>query len=404
MPKKITDNESTAPAEHSSIWSFPYIVLMVTNFFQSMAAFMCNTTLPVFIDRLGASASIVGTVVSAFAITALLIRPFAGPAFDSFSRKVLLLIAQGIICASMLLYGIADSIPFLFAVRLLHGIGIGCSGPLAMSLVSEFLPAGKLASGISIYTLAQSVAQIIGPAVGLWLIEAVGFSPAYFLGAALLLVAMVGIFFLKEPPRERPPYRFKLNRMFAREAVSKAIVLTLLAISFSCMTSYLVLYGYLRGIDNIGLYFTIYALCLLATRPLFGKLADRFGAQRVLLIGVTCFAASYVLLHFTQEFTQLVCVAIVGSAGFGACAPLVQSLALSSVPPERRGAASNTSYTGLDLGMLFGPTIGGNVIVFLEPQLGSLVEAYSWMWLVMLVPLVFATIVIVYWNIKGTNY
>ena len=404
MPKKITDNESTAPAEHSSIWSFPYIVLMVTNFFQSMAAFMCNTTLPVFIDRLGASASIVGTVVSAFAITALLIRPFAGPAFDSFSRKVLLLIAQGIICASMLLYGIADSIPFLFAVRLLHGIGIGCSGPLAMSLVSEFLPAGKLASGISIYTLAQSVAQIIGPAVGLWLIEAVGFSPAYFLGAALLLVAMVGIFFLKEPPRERPPYRFKLNRMFAREAVSKAIVLTLLAISFSCMTSYLVLYGYLRGIDNIGLYFTIYALCLLATRPLFGKLADRFGAQRVLLIGVTCFAASYVLLHFTQEFTQLVCVAIVGSAGFGACAPLVQSLALSSVPPERRGAASNTSYTGLDLGMLFGPTIGGNVIVFLEPQLGSLVEAYSWMWLVMLVPLVFATIVIIYWNIKGARY
>ena len=70
----------------------------------------------------------------------------------------------------------------------------------------------------------------------------------------------------------------------------------------------------------------------------------------------------------------------------------------------RRGAASNTSYTGLDLGMLFGPTIGGNVIVFLEPQLGSLVEAYSWMWLVMLVPLVFATIVIIYWNIKGTNY
>ena len=404
MPKTTTDNAPVAPDQRSSIWSFPYIVLMVTNFFQSMAAFMTNTTLPVFIDRLGASASIVGTVVSAFAITALLIRPFAGPAFDSFSRKVLLLIAQGIICASMLLYGIADSIPFLFAVRLLHGIGIGCSGPLAMSLVSEFLPAGKLASGISIYTLAQSVAQIIGPAVGLWLIEAVGFSPAYFLGAALLLVAMVGIFFLKEPPRERPPYRFKLNRMFAREAVSKAIVLTLLAISFSCMTSYLVLYGYLRGIDNIGLYFTIYALCLLATRPLFGKLADRFGAQRVLLIGVTCFAASYVLLHFTQEFTQLVCVAIVGSAGFGACAPLVQSLALSSVPPERRGAASNTSYTGLDLGMLFGPTIGGNVIVFLEPQLGSLVEAYSWMWLVMLVPLVFATIVIVYWNIKGTNY
>ena len=395
------NSRASTPTKSNSIWSFPYIALMATNFFQSMAAFMCNTTLPVYIDYLGASASIVGIVVSAFAITALLIRPFAGPAFDSFSKKRLLLIAQGIICASLFLYGLADSIPFLFCVRLLHGIGIGCSGPLAMSLVSEFLPVGKLASGISIYALAQSFAQVIGPAVGLWLVDAVGFSPAYFLGSALLLVAMVGVFFIKEPTRERLLYQFKLNRMFAREAVSKAAVLMLLAISFSCMTSYLVLYGNLRGIANIGLYFTIYALCLLATRPLFGKMADRWGAQRVLLVGVACFATSYVILHFTQEFAQLVAVAVIGSAGFGACAPLVQSLALSSVPVERRGAASNTAFTGLDVGMLLGPTIGGNVIELLDAQLGSLVQAYSWMWLAMLIPLVFAAVVIIYWNIRG---
>lgn len=42
----------------------------------------------------------VGVVVSSFTLSALLVRPFAGPAFDSFSRKRLLLIAQGIICLS----------------------------------------------------------------------------------------------------------------------------------------------------------------------------------------------------------------------------------------------------------------------------------------------------------------
>ena len=400
MGKTTMDKPQHGEAKRETIWSFPFVALMCTNFFQSMAAFMCNTTLPVYIDHLGATADIVGTVVSAFALTALLIRPFAGPAFDSFSKKRLLIIAQAIITISLFLYGVADSVPFLFCVRLLHGIGIGCSGPLAMSLVSEFLPISKIASGISIYALAQSFAQVIGPAVGLWLVDAVGFSPAYFLSSAFVLVAMVGVFFLKEPVRERLPYQFKLNRMFAREAVSKAFVLALLAISFSCTASYLVLYGYLRGIENIGLYFTVYAACLIATRPLFGTLADRWGAERVLLIGVVCFAASYVLLFTVEDFVRLIVVAVVGSAGFGACAPLIQSLALASVPLERRGAASNTSFTGMDCGMLLGPVIGGNVIVALEPITGSLVQSYATMWLVMLVPLAIATVVIVYWNVK----
>ena len=154
-----------------SVWSAPFVILMAVNFFQSMAAFMANATLPVFADSLGATASMVGVVVSSFTLSALLVRPFAGPAFDSFSRKRLLLIAQGIICLSFFAYGFVDSLGVLIAIRLFHGVGIGCSGPLAMSLVSEYLPAAKFASGISIYALAQSFAQVIGPATGLYLVD-----------------------------------------------------------------------------------------------------------------------------------------------------------------------------------------------------------------------------------------
>ena len=92
----------------------------------------------------------------------------------------------------------------------------------------------------------------------------------------------------------------------------------------------------------------------------------------------------------------LLVAAVFGSAGFGACAPLVQTLALSSTPPERRGAASNTAFTGLDLGMLIGPVVGGNVAEALVGVTGSLVGAYSLMWIVMLVPLACAF----HWNVK----
>ena len=387
-------------ATRETIWSFPYVVLMGVNFFQSMAAFMTNTTLPLYLDALGAATSMVGIVVGAFAITALLVRPFAGPAFDSFSRKRLLLGAQTLIGLSLVGYGVVGSVPALFCVRLLHGVGIGCAGPLAMSFVSEFLPTSRLASGISIYALAQSFAQVIGPAVGLWLAESFGFSNAYFIAAASLFIAMAGVFFVKEPPRERLPYRFALNRMFAREAVPKAIVLCLLSIAFAGSTSYLVLYGNLLGIEGMGTYFVVYALCLVATRPLFGKMADRFGAPRVLVVGVMFFAASYVMLWQVRDFAGMIAVAVVGSAGFAACAPLIQSMALGSVPVERRGAASNTAFTGLDLGMLIGPAMAGFSIEALVPVVGGEVAAYSHMWLVMLVPLAVAFAVIIRWNVR----
>ena len=386
--------------QKESIWSFPYIALMVVNLFQSMAAFMANTTLPVYADVLGASPSVVGIVVSSFSVTALLIRPFAGPAFDSFSRKRLLMASQCIICACMFLYGVVDSLQGLVIVRLVHGIGIGCSGPLAMSLVSEFLPELRFASGISIYALAQSFAQVVGPAAGLYLVNAIGFSPSYFLAAGCLLVAICGVGLIREPYRERLRYELKLDRMFAPEAVGKGIALMLLATSFSCMGAYVVLYGYSVGVSQMGVFFIVYAFCLLGTRPLFGSMADRFGAPRMLAVGIAFFAASYVALAVADNLVAFIIAAILGSAGFGCCGPLLQSAALASVPPSRRGAASNTAFTGLDLGMLIGPIIGGMVIEAATPILGSQPEAYSLMWLAMLIPAVGASLIVLRWNLQ----
>lgn len=382
-----------------SIWSLPYVALMVTNLFQSTAAFMTNTTLPVYADSLGMSTAMIGILVSSFSVSAILVRPFAGPAFDSFSRKKLLLASQVVICACMFMYAVVDTFETLIAVRLIHGIGIGCSGPLAMSLVSEFLPESRFASGISIYALAQSVAQVIGPAFGLGLVEAIGFSPAFFTASGCLVLAIACVALIKEPHRERLPYELKLSRMFAPEALGKGATLMLLAIAFGCMGTYVVLYGYARGVEEMGIFFIVYAACLIVTRPAFGKLADRFGSPRILMLGIVCFGASYFLLSQAESMAGFIAAAVVGSAGFGCCGPLLQSMALASVPEARRGAASNTAFTGLDVGALVGPVIGGAFVESLTVRGVDLAAAYSEMWLVMLIPAAFAFIIALRWSI-----
>lgn len=384
-----------------SIWSVPFVVLMAVNFFQSMAAFMANATLPVFADSLGATASMVGVVVSSFTLSALLVRPFAGPAFDSFSRKRLLLIAQGIICLSFFAYGFVDSLGVLIAIRLFHGVGIGCSGPLAMSLVSEYLPVTKFASGISIYALAQSFAQVIGPATGLYLVDAVGFTAAYFLAAALLVVAMAGIFAIREPYRERLPYQLKLSRMFAREAVGKAAALMLIAVSFSCVGSYVVLYGYGRGVTDMGLFFVVYALCLVVTRPALGGLADRVGTPRVLVFGTICFTTSYVALFYAQDLPGFLLAAVIGSAGFGCCAPLLQSMASPRWASIGAGRPATPCSRASIWECLWARWPGARWPRLWRPRPGGITGGYGLMWLVMIVPALGTLAIALGWSLRG---
>lgn len=380
-----------------TIWSFPFVALMFVNFAQNIAANMSNTIIPLYLDHLGAAASIIGICVGSFAVTALIIRPFSGPAFDSFPRKRLLIIAQTIASISMLSYGFVQEVPLYIAVRMLHGIGMGCIGPLCFTLVSTFLPLSKMASGISIYMLAQSMAQVVGPATGLYLYEAIGFQNTFFLCTGLILVAMVLVFTIKEKPFNRMPYQLRLDRMFTHEAFEAAIVLMLLVAAFLTINSYLVLYSQSLGVEGIGSYFVVYALCLLATRPLYGKLADRFGAPKIILVGIIIYAIAFVMIGMARTLPDFIAAAVVNSLGFGASTPLIHSLPLARTPIERRGATSNTTFTGCDIGNLLGPTIAGISISVLQSTTGSLTLAYSYTWFVMIVPIAIALIFVIRW-------
>ena len=388
---------TTKTVGKETIWSLPYIVLLFVNFTQHFSLYITNTIIPLYLDHLGIAASIIGIGVGSFAVTAILIRPFSGPAFDSFPRKRLIIIAMVISSISVFAYGFVDDfVPFI-AIRLVHGVGMGCMGPLCLTLVSTYLPLRKMASGIAIYTVAQSLSQVIGPAAGLYLYEILGFGNTFFLSAGLIVLALLAISSIKEKPYDRMPYQLRLDRMFTKDVLEEAIVLMLLVGAFVTTNSYLVLYSQSLGVDNIGLYFSVYALCLLGTRPLFGKLADRFGTPKVVFAGVVIFAISFVLIGMARTLEDFLVAAAVSSLGFGASSPLIQSIALAKTPPERRGATSNTTFTGCDFGNLLGPAIAGSAIAVLTTMTDSLSQAYSIMWFVMIVPIAVSLIVIIRW-------
>lgn len=384
----------------SKMWNTAYINILIVNFCHQMGHQMMNTLVPKYANALGASAYTVGLVSSFFAISSLLIRPIATPAFDSFSKKKLLIVSIFGIFVTFTIYGLSKNVYALMAARLLHGMCIGCVAPLSLAIAGDALPESKMGSGIGIFSLCQAVGQAVGPNMGLTLSRTIGYSSTFFIGAAIMLIAMILSFFLKDSNDYREPYRITLDKIIEKDALHPAVLMFLMMLPYTCINSYIAIYGDLLGIDQIGLYFTVYAIFLLLTRPLGGTLIDKYGYKRVLIPCMLCFAASFIIIGFSRNLTGFLIAAAVNAFGYGVCYPSMQSLAMSCSPRNRRGAAGSTSYLGADISMLLGPTLAGLLVDSVNESTGNAIKGYSVMYLVMIIPIILGILYFIIFNKK----
>jgi MFS family permease len=127
---------------------------------------------------------------------------------------------------------------------------------------------------------------------------------------------------------------------------------------------------------------------MFVSRPLAGRITDKFGASFVIYPSALCMAISFIMLWSAKDISIVYLSAVFAALGYGAAYPAFQTNCLQSVPAIKRGVASNTSYFGIDLGGFLGPTYGGFVIAaFLNTG-----RAYSIMYLSGLVPVILAVI------------
>lgn len=360
----------------------------------NMTQFMMNSLIPKYTEHLGATAVIVGMVSSMFAFTALGVRPIVGPATGYFKKHRLLAVSVGFIILAFVCYGVADSIPMIVAGRLLHGIGMGFLAPVSLALASDALPDDKIASGIGIFSLGQAAATAIGPSVGLALVDAFGYHTAFFTGAALMVIVLVLTQRLKsEEPRREGRFRISVRNIFATEVWIPTLMMFFLGGAYSCIGAFILIFGLASGVDRIGLFFTAYAVCLVVSRPLVGKVSDRFGLDKAMIPGIVIYALSFVVISFSHSLPMFLIAGVISAFGYGVCHPTLQTLCMKLVTKERRGVAGNTSYIGMDVGFLLMPTLAGSVVTAVQHHGGSLLEGYSLMFRVMTIPIFIALVI-----------
>ncbi len=121
--------------------------------------------------------------------------------------------------------------------------------------------------------------------------------------------------------------------------------------------------------DQVAWVLTSYIVSAAIMMPLTGWLAGHFGIKYVFLISVAGFTLASALCGSATSLTQLVIYRVLQGICGAALVPLSQSVLFQINPPERHGQAMAVWGSGVILGPIMGPTLGG-----------WLTQDYSWRW------------------------
>ncbi|WP_084099527.1 MFS transporter [Demequina sp. NBRC 110051] len=341
------------------VWSRSFTSVFVAYLFINLGLNFSDVLMSPFAQALGASPVVIGAVVSAFAIGALVFKLVSGPAIDAFRRKYVLMAAIVVIGASFFGYAMTQDIQVLMGFRVLQGIGQAFTATTCITLAADALPRERIASGLGIFAVAMGAGHMVGEPLALKIYEATSFRFTFLAAVGIMAVAMVAAVNIRTVPVKKRPFRLSVRGAIAAEALPPAALQLLFMLAWSCVNAFVVVVGLERGMGtDVGYFATVYGLGIFIAAPLGGRLIDRFGYV-MLLPMMASFGVSLYLISVSSSLPVLLVAAAFAAFGYGAAGPVVRSMAMNVVPRNRRGAASSTFYLGSDVGQLAGPVLGG---------------------------------------------
>lgn len=337
-------------------------VILGATFCYLASAMLANPLIAGFAGTLGAAAALMGVLTALMNACSLVVRPIAGNLSDHLPKRALAGAGAALMLVTGLGQALAPSTAVLAVMRLANGAGYSLCSVCMATWFAKTLPPARVGQGVGIFGLMNALGMAVGPALGIAVSDALGYRPALALSAAFAGLSFVGILLVRDAgvPRAEKDERPRLRLLDVR-AVPAALVVALFTIPYMATQSFLVSYAEARGLDvPTGLFFTVYAVALMALRVLLGRAFDRVGFVPFVVASGVSAAGSLALLALMEDGSVgLLLAAPLMAGGYGVMCSVCQSTAVRAVGPEHVGLANSTYYMGFDIGMTLGPVIGG---------------------------------------------
>ncbi|MFC4099169.1 MFS transporter [Paenibacillus xanthanilyticus] len=356
------------------LWTKQFVLMTIGNLFLFVAFYMLYPTLPPFIKQMGGTESQVGLAMGAFALSAVFFRPLVGGLLERFGRRPFIVWGLLLFIFAMYMYNWVGEIIYLIALRILHGLSWALSTTAIITSITDTIPAARRGEGMGWFSTSTTLAMAIGPMFGIWVTQNHSYSALFLFAVVLSATALLLTFGAKIP--FRPQTGAGRIELYEKSVLPLAASVFFLFIAYGGITTFVPLFASSIQV-NPGTFFLTFAATLALSRPLSGKLSDRYGEMVVIVPSLVITICALIVLSVSTGLIGVLISAVLYGIGFGSAQPAFQSATILLARPDRKGVANATITTANDLGIGLGAILLGWVSQYSSYQVLFAVSAGS---------------------------
>ena len=332
------------------------------------AAHACFTgskvTLSLLALDLGASQLLIGALVACYSIAPLTLGVYSGRLADTIGMRVPMLIGVAAIACAMLVGSMWQTLPALFAVALLVGVGFVFFVVSVQNLVGA-LP-GNRTRNYSILTIGYSASNFVGPLTAGFAIDYAGYVTAFLVFA---LFTLLPIAVLAARPNltlvdraSTQGERRGAAELLAIPALRRQIVITgLLMAAWELYVFYVPIYGRTVGLSasTIGVVLSAFAVATFLVRFLMSAVTSRVAPEHLLAAAMLLGACVCAVFPLLTDAYVLIAASFLLGIGLGCGQPLSLTLSYERSPPGRTGEVTGLRTIATNVARFIVPLISG---------------------------------------------
>lgn len=377
----------TSNQNEDKIFTIDFFLIFGALLFSALVMYALMSTVTEYATSMGTSATIAGLVSGIYIFGGLCSRIYSANALERRDWKKLAIIFLSIHFLACIFYFFANNVSLLLIVRFIHGLGFGASANAIVTIASAILPKKRFGEAFGYFMLGTTIAVGLGPYISGFFYDNWGSFGSFSLATAFAFLGLLCILLLdiskyeikhnseieNSMDRDKTPNNVNLeekgrirgviDKIFEVPAIPVSLFTGLTSLGYVSILSFYRLYAVeVDLVSAFSLFFIIYSIVLVASRPIAGRIQDNYGDKIVCFTGIIAQAIGLFLIAWMPSAITVFICAVCAALGFGTLNSACTAIVTRDTSANRRPYAISTFFIFCDGTMGFGPALLGSFV------------------------------------------